>query len=244
MKGGSKKPEVAVILAGGYGKRLLPHTLHQPKPLLFVDGSPLIDSIFQALKNANVHQIIVVVGYLGHLLERYISESFSSDFEIKFARQKNIIGSADALSQAAVHLKKLKHDSYLVLASDYLLPNRYLKEFLDFHTSGPQQISISLRMIEPTRVRESSIVDIGPNEEISHIHEKPKDIKVNSTPIAGSLIYILPISSLDFIDNVVISERGEKELPEVINRMIASGMMVRGFVQEKLQDWEAKYREK
>jgi MurNAc alpha-1-phosphate uridylyltransferase len=138
----NRRPEAAVILAAGLGKRLRPHTLHIPKPLLTVEGTPLIDGIFEALARADVQRVIVVTGHLGDLLEGYVSETFSACFDIAFARQENIIGPADALCRAAPRLRKQNHDPFLVLAADYLLPGRYLKELIDFHHAGIQHISV------------------------------------------------------------------------------------------------------
>lgn len=242
MNAKNQKPNVAVILAGGYGKRLLPHTQYQPKALLCVDGSPLIDRTFIALSNASISTVFVVAGYLGNLLEEYIKKTFSSDFEIKFVRQYHITGSADALSLTAAQLKQWDHNNFLVLACDYLLPEFYLHDLINFHTSGAHQISISLRTIEAEKISESNFIIFGPDDEIVQICEKPQKIQLKSQYTCASLIYVLPHEVFRFIDKVGISERGEKELPAVLNLMITSGMTARGLVQAKLLDWEAKYR--
>lgn len=242
MKSGHKKPDIAVILAAGYGKRLLPHTQDQPKPLLHVNGIPLIHRTFDALSNASIKKVIVVVGYLGNLLEKYISKSFSSDIEITCVRQDHMTGSADALALTADRLKERHQADFLVLACDYLLPEFYLRELIDFHISGDHQISVSLRKIEACKVRESNRVVFGPDHQILRIHEKPQNMPTRHQFTSASLIYVLPAVVFRFIDQVGISVRGERELPEVLNLMIASGITAKGLFQETLLDWEAAYR--
>lgn len=237
-----KKPDVAVILAAGYGKRLLPHTHYQPKPLLRVKGTPLINRTFKALFNADINKVIVVVGYLGNLLEKHISISFSSDFKVTFVRQDPITGSADALALAANQLIELNHEDFLVLACDYLLPIYYLQDLIDFHMTGDHEISVSLRKIESGKVRESNIVIFGPDNEILQIHEKPSIMSTRHQFTSASLIYVLPPEVFRFIDKISVSKRGERELPDALNRMIASDMTAKGLVQETLLDWEAEYR--
>src|SRR5438132_802359 len=61
----------AIILAAGLGTRLRPHTLHTPKPLLPVQGRPILDWSLGALPPA-VDRVIVVVHYLAGQVEAYL----------------------------------------------------------------------------------------------------------------------------------------------------------------------------
>src|SRR5438093_10317382 len=61
----------AVILAAGLGTRLRPHTLQTPKPLLPVQGRPILDWALAALP-AVVDRVVVVVHYLADQVETYL----------------------------------------------------------------------------------------------------------------------------------------------------------------------------
>ncbi len=54
----------AVIMAAGEGRRMLPVTLHTPKPLVRVNGVRMIDSVIKALQQNKIQEIYIVVGYL------------------------------------------------------------------------------------------------------------------------------------------------------------------------------------
>lgn len=54
----------AIIVAAGEGKRMYPITLKTPKPLVYVNGVRMIDSVIRALKKNGIEEIYVVVGYL------------------------------------------------------------------------------------------------------------------------------------------------------------------------------------
>lgn len=54
----------AVIMAAGEGRRMLPVTLHTPKPLVRVNGVRMIDSVIKALRQNKIQEIYIVVGYL------------------------------------------------------------------------------------------------------------------------------------------------------------------------------------
>ena len=53
----------AIIVAAGEGKRLRPVSLETPKPLVRVNGTRLIDTEINALKQNGIHEIIIVAGY-------------------------------------------------------------------------------------------------------------------------------------------------------------------------------------
>lgn len=57
--------EMAILMAAGLGTRMLPLTDTIPKPLIKVNGKPMIETVIDGLKERCVEQFIVVVGYLG-----------------------------------------------------------------------------------------------------------------------------------------------------------------------------------
>ena len=70
-----EKPEKAVILAAGFGMRMVPIGSEVPKALLEVKGEVLIERIIRQLKEKGVTEIYVVVGYLKEMFE-YLTDSF------------------------------------------------------------------------------------------------------------------------------------------------------------------------
>lgn len=61
-----------VIVAAGLGHRLSPLTLQCPKPLISVNGQPLIAYTIEAFAHAGFREIGVVLGYKGHILANYL----------------------------------------------------------------------------------------------------------------------------------------------------------------------------
>lgn len=58
------KVQRAIIMAAGFGKRMVPVTLETPKPLIKVNGVRMIDTVIKALHTNGITEIYVVVGYL------------------------------------------------------------------------------------------------------------------------------------------------------------------------------------
>src|ERR1700722_2347302 len=112
----------AVIMAAGLGTRLRPHTLMTPKPLLPVQGRPILDWILGALPS-EVDRIVVVVHYLAEQVEAYLrSQKRFSRYEVVF--QKEPRGTGDALRQCQ---SSLQSPRFLVLNGDDLFGAADLK---------------------------------------------------------------------------------------------------------------------
>lgn len=68
------KPRIAVILAAGYGMRMVPINMETPKALIEVDGETLIERIIKQLHEAGIREIYVVVGFMKEQFEYLIDE--------------------------------------------------------------------------------------------------------------------------------------------------------------------------
>jgi CTP:molybdopterin cytidylyltransferase MocA len=85
----------AVVIAAGEGRRLRPLTERWPKPLLPIDGKPVIATLLRELEQAQLAPVTVVVGHLGDQIRRLLD-----GLEVRFADQPEPLGSADAVLRA------------------------------------------------------------------------------------------------------------------------------------------------
>ena len=69
-----KSPKNAIILAAGYGMRMVPINIETPKGLLEVHGERLIERIIKQLQEVNIREIYVVVGFMKEHYEYLIDE--------------------------------------------------------------------------------------------------------------------------------------------------------------------------
>jgi bifunctional UDP-N-acetylglucosamine pyrophosphorylase/glucosamine-1-phosphate N-acetyltransferase len=101
-----------VILAAGKGTRLRPHTNTVPKPLLPVQGRPILDWIIGALPP--VDRLVVVVNYLSEQIDAYLAtQSYVKNWTT--VRQEVARGTGDALMSCK---GKIESDSVMVLNGD------------------------------------------------------------------------------------------------------------------------------
>ena len=85
----------AVVIAAGEGRRLRPITARWPKPILPIDGKPVIATLLRELDAAGLAPVTVVIGHLGEHIRRLLA-----GLDVRFAEQADPLGSADAVHQA------------------------------------------------------------------------------------------------------------------------------------------------
>jgi CTP:molybdopterin cytidylyltransferase MocA len=107
-------------MAAGEGRRLRPITEHWPKPVLPIDGRPVVVTLVHDLAAAGCERIVVVTGYLAEQVEALLEPL---PYEIRFVRQPPGQGSADAVQRAHAT------PPYLVVAADNLFAEGDLARF-------------------------------------------------------------------------------------------------------------------
>jgi CTP:molybdopterin cytidylyltransferase MocA len=85
----------AVVLAAGEGRRLRPLTERWPKPILPIEGKPVIATLLRELEAAGIDAVTVVVGHLGDQVRQLLA-----GLDVRFAEQPGPLGSADAVRRA------------------------------------------------------------------------------------------------------------------------------------------------
>jgi CTP:molybdopterin cytidylyltransferase MocA len=90
----------AVVMAAGEGSRLRPLTDRWPKPILPIDGRPVIATLLRELVQAGVQRAFVVTGHLAEQVEELVGDGSGFGLEIVTARQPGVLGSADVVQRA------------------------------------------------------------------------------------------------------------------------------------------------
>lgn len=118
----------AIFLAAGFGSRMVPITLNTPKPLVLVHGKRIIETLLDAVVEAGIKEIIIVVGYLGEQFEilkkKYPNITF---IENKLYNEANNISSA--------YLIKDRLENAYVLESDLVLYNKKLVRKYEYQSN-------------------------------------------------------------------------------------------------------------
>jgi dTDP-glucose pyrophosphorylase/CBS domain-containing protein len=196
-----ERPNLMVIMAGGQGKRLRPHTENCPKPMLLVGGKPILEHIIERARAEGLKNFVLAVHYLGHMIEDYFGDGSCWDVKIDYLHEESPLGTAGAISL----LNHRPKESFLVTNGDVLTDIHY-GELLDFHFRHNAAATMAVRMHEwqhPYGVVQTKGVDI---------------IGFEEKPIARSHInagiYVLEPASLD-----VLSAGERCDMPTLFSRV-------------------------
>jgi len=108
----------ALILAGGFGKRLRPYTTEKPKPLIEVAGKSILKWQIEWLKNYNVDEIVLAVGYLKEKIIEEIGSGRSLGVKVSYVVEEEPLGTGGGLKNGELILRNEK--KFLVLNGDII----------------------------------------------------------------------------------------------------------------------------
>jgi dTDP-glucose pyrophosphorylase/CBS domain-containing protein len=201
-----RRANAMVVMAGGQGTRLRPHTENCPKPLLKVNGKPMLEHIIERAKADGLSRFVISIHYLGHMIEEYFGDGSRWEVEIQYLREQKPLGTAGAIG-----LMVDRPTEALIVSNGDIITNIGYREILAFHAVHRAAATMAVRPHEwqqPYGVVNTNGVDIVGFE------EKPI---VRSQVNAG--IYVLSPEVFGFLNP---DERCD--MPTLFQRLQASGM--------------------
>jgi MurNAc alpha-1-phosphate uridylyltransferase len=117
-----------MILAAGRGERMMPHTKNTPKPLIKVKGIALIEHAINALKRANITDIVINISYLGEQIQAHLKNGENFGVNITYSDESSgaletaggIIKALPLLVSNGEPLGGLESQPFVVINSDVL----------------------------------------------------------------------------------------------------------------------------
>ncbi len=125
------------IMAGGKGTRMRPLTNNTPKPLLKVNGKPMLGLILDSLKDQGFKKIYISVNYLHKKIEKFINK-YHADLQIKIFKEKKELGTAGSL----FFLKKEKIKDPVIIINSDVLTNFDYNRLMEQHIKSKKKFSI------------------------------------------------------------------------------------------------------
>ncbi len=193
----------AVLLAAGLGTRLRPHTLHTPKPLLPVQGRPILDWTIGALPK-QVDRVVVVVHYLAEQVEAYLkSQTHLREWAV--VPQGEPRGTGDALRKCK---EQIRSDNFLVINGDDL-----------FGAADFAKLAATPAGVLATEVQEPKkfgIVFLNEDGTLEKLVEKPD---LPGPRLANTGAYCFPRRVFEL--EIGLSPRGEYEITDYVSQLAA-----------------------
>jgi dTDP-glucose pyrophosphorylase/CBS domain-containing protein len=180
------RPNLFVVMAGGRGSRLLPLTLETPKPMLIVNGRPILEHILLRAKTSGFSNFLIATNYLRSLIEDHFEDGSKLAIEIEYLREEEPLGTAGALSLLGV-----TPELPIVISNADVLSSLDYSRILEFHETSGSVATMAVRLHELQHP--FGVVEID-GAEIIGLKEKPV---IQSFINAG--IYVLSPVALKFL---------------------------------------------
>jgi D,D-heptose 1,7-bisphosphate phosphatase len=119
-----------VIMAGGKGSRIAAVASDIPKPMIPLCGKPILEYQIEDLKKYQLTDIIIVVGYLGHIIKDYFGNGSNFGCNISYFTETEPLGTAGALYKITESLS----DDFLLVNGDIIFDIDFSR-FIEFHNS-------------------------------------------------------------------------------------------------------------
>ena len=215
-----------VILAAGKGVRLQPITLTRPKVLIPIGGKPLLEHMLKAISECGINEVLIIVYYMAEKIKEHLGDS-PYGFKVEYARQKGVLGTANAISLAESYI----NGDFLVVYGDLLISGGVIKSVLEIHRKLKPQMTMAL--VEVENFRQYGMVKVE-NNRVVEIVEKPEFW--DGEKLANAGIYVFSSSIFDEIRKTEPSKRGEIEITDTIQALIDSGAEI-AYAKISRKDW-------
>ncbi len=228
----------AVILAAGKGTRMRDLTNELPKPMLEVQGKPILEHILEGLIAAYIQEIFIVTGFRADVIEQYFGDGKRWGVPIAYGRQAVQDGTGKAPELAKEFIGA---DDFLLTYGDILVrPETYqqmLRRFREERFSGLVTVTAS------QDVTKGGLNFFDGTFCLTRLVEKPSQAQLDQLRREGLLkeaqtvwynagIYIFRPVIFDFTAKLQKSPRGEYELTDALNALVAAGHRIAGMAIE------------
>lgn len=176
---------LAIVLAGGEGKRLMPLTMDRAKPAVPFGGTyRLIDFVLSNLANAGMRQIAVLTQYKSHSLDKHISltwrmSTMLGNYVTPVPAQQRLgprwyQGSADAIYQSMNLIRDEEPDYVVVFGADNIY-RMDVSQMLDAHIDGGRGCTVAGIRVPRSQASAFGVIDAGADNKIKEFLEKPAE---------------------------------------------------------------------
>ena len=207
------RPSSAVVLAAGEGIRLRPLTANRPKPMLPAGTRPILEHVLNALIDAGVDDIHIVVGYQANRVRSHFGPTYR-DVPITYHTQSNQLGSGHALLQA----RDGPNGSFLLVNGDQIIDHRIVEAVSTAHTDAA-----TLAVVEGPEAVDYGAVHLD-GETVTELIEQPASGEFR---LFNAGVYAFSQRIFETLEALSV-ERGELPLTAAIQQLIDDDHAVGG----------------
>ena len=210
-----------LILAGGKGTRLYPLTFTSAKQLIPVANEPVLFRVIQAIREAGIEDIGIVVGDTADEIMQAVGRGKRWSANITYILQEEPLGLAHAVK---ISRDFLGDDRFVMFLGDNVIQggiSSLIEEFA--HSEWNSQIVLT-RVENPEQY---GVAELSPDGRIIQLVEKPKE-PISDLALVG--IYMFDETVFQAVEEIKPSWRGELEITDAIQWLVSAGFRVYPYV--------------
>lgn len=207
----------ALVLAGGNGVRLRPITHTWAKQLVPVANKPVLFYGLEALAEAGVREVGLVVGHNAAQIEDAVGDGTRFELTVTYLHQEAPLGLAHAVLIARDFLGD--DDFVMYLGDNFIVGG--IRQLVDrFHAEQPAALIMLTRVSDP---RQFGVAEMDASGRVVGLEEKPERPR-SEFALVG--VYMFGSAIHDIVAGLKPSKRGELEITDAIQEMINAGLAV------------------
>jgi dTDP-glucose pyrophosphorylase len=225
----------AVILAAGKGTRMKDLTNELPKPMLPVQGKPILEHIVEGLRTVGIREFCVVTGWRKEVIEGHFADGARWGVRIQYAEQKVQDGTGKAPELAKVFVGE---EPFLLTYGDILVKPETYARMLGRWDEG--DFAGLLTVTAGEDVTKGAINFFDEQFCLRRLIEKPSPAQLQELRATGWLkpgepawynagIYLFQPAVFEYTARLERSPRGEYELTDAIIAMVNAGHRIAGL---------------
>ncbi len=203
----------AVILAGGEGRRLHPHTLTTPKPMMPIGDRPILEHLVGQLRRYGISDLILATGHFDEIIRRHFGDGRDFGVSIRYSREDRALGTAGPLGLLRTALER----TFLLLNGD-IFADLDLGAIIADHRHRASDATVVLARHGETF--EFGVVSLDERGDVTTWDEKPVVERLVS---AGACV--MEPATLAHLE-----PSAHAELPELVMALVRARLRVRGYV--------------
>jgi len=226
----------AVILAAGKGTRMRELTNELPKPMLKVQGGkPILEHILRGIVAAGIREVFIVTGFRADVIESYFGDGSKWQARIAYGRQTVQDGTGKAPEAAREFIGV---SPFLLTYGDILVPPETYQQMIHRYNEG--YFSGVITVTRGEDVTKGGLNFFDKDFCLKRLVEKPTGEQLEQLRREGWLkpqepawynagIYIFKPLLFDFTARLQKSVRGEYELTDAVNALLAAKHRLAGL---------------